>query len=172
MADMNSSDGREEDTRVVRLATGAFGHVEHAVYIALGILLSAAALLALGSVVAQLYRGMQDWTSGDAILLIIDRLLFVLLLVEILHTVRASIRTGGLTPEPFLIVGLIASIRRVLVLTLQTAEATKPGGYTAENAAIVQSAMLELSVIGALILILVISLFLLGRTSERTLNKM
>ena len=171
MADMDTGNGREEDTRVVRLATGAFGHVEHAVYIALGILLSAATVLALVSVVAQLYRGMSDSSSGDAILLIIDRLLFVLLLVEILHTVRASIRTGSLTPEPFLVVGLIASIRRVLVLTLQTAEATKPGSWTPENAAIVQGAMLELSVIGGLILILVFSLFLLSRTSARVLNR-
>lgn len=159
------------DSSVVRVSTNVFRQVEHVVYIALGVLLSAATVLALASVIAQLYRGMMDWTSGDAILLVIDRLLFVLLLVEILHTVRASIRTGSLTPEPFLIVGLIASIRRVLVLTLQTAEATKPGSWTPENAAIVQGAMLELTVIGGLILVLVFSLFLLGRTSARILDK-
>ena len=161
----------DQDSRIVSISTGAFRHMEHFVYIVLGILLSVASVLALGAVIAQLYRGMQDWSSGDAILLTIDRLLFVLLLVEILHTVRASIRTGGLTPEPFLIVGLIASIRRVLVITLQTSEATKPGGWTPENASIVQGAMIELAVIGGLILILVVSLFLLGRTSERVLGK-
>ena len=162
---------REQESGVVRAATAAFGHVEHGVYIVLGLLLSLATVLALGTVAIQLFHGFSDWGGSEAILPIIDRLLFVLLLVEVLHTVRASIRTGGLTPEPFLIVGLIASIRRVLVITLQTSEVTKPGGWTSESAAIIQGAMLELAVIGGLILILVVSLYLLGRTSERTLSK-
>ena len=162
---------QEENSTLVRVATKGFGYMEHIVYIALGVLLSGATLLALGDVTLQLYRGFRDMTGSDAILPIIDRLLFVLLLVEVLHTVRASIRTGGLTPEPFLVVGLIASIRRVLVITLQTSEATKPGSWSAESDAIIKGAMLELTVIGGLILILVVSLFLLARTSERTLAK-
>lgn len=165
---MNES---EQESRIVHAATTAFGYVEHGVYIVLGLLLSLATFLELGTVALQLLHGFGNWSGGEVILPIIDRLLFVLLLVEVLHTVRASIRTGGLTPEPFLIVGLIASIRRVLVITLQTSEATKPGGWSAENAAIIQGAMLELAVIGGLILILVVSLYLLGRTSERVLNK-
>jgi hypothetical protein len=104
-----------------------------------------------------------DESASGGIFLILDRLLFVLLLVEILHTIRASIRTGGLAPEPFLIVGLIASIRRVLVITLRTSEATKPGTPTPGDQAIVRESMLELSVLGILILILVISLYLLGK---------
>ncbi len=48
------------------------------------------------------------------------------MLVEILHTVHASIRTGTLLCEPFLIVGLIACIRRVLVITLETSQITQP----------------------------------------------
>jgi hypothetical protein len=36
--------------------------------------------------------------------------MFVLMLIEILHTVRGSVRSRELTPEPLLIVGLIASI--------------------------------------------------------------
>lgn len=165
MADEENSSG------LVRIAITGFGYVEHIVYIALGVLLSAAIILALGEVTLQLFRNFSDVTGSDLILPIIDRLLFVLLLVEVLHTVRASIRTGGLTPEPFLIVGLIASIRRVLVITLQTSEATKAGSWSPENDAIIRAAMLELAVIGGLILILVVSLYLLGRTSERTLNK-
>lgn len=37
------------------------------------------------------------------------------MIVELLHTVRISIQSQALTMEPFLVVGLIASIRRVLV---------------------------------------------------------
>ncbi|PYT32499.1 MAG: hypothetical protein DMG57_01545 [Acidobacteria bacterium] len=37
------------------------------------------------------------------------------MLVEILHTVRISIRSHNLVTVPFLVVGLIASIRRMFV---------------------------------------------------------
>jgi uncharacterized membrane protein (DUF373 family) len=113
-----------------------------------------------------LWRGLDDWTGTETILVIIDRLLFVLLLIEILHTIRASIRTGALTCEPFLIVGLIASIRRVLVITLQTSEATKPGVQSPDSALIFYHSMIELGVLAGLILILVISLYLIGRTTH------
>ena len=156
-----------ESSPLVRASTHIFGQIEHGVYVALGALLSVAAFLALGNAAYQLWRAFADWAGDESILPVIDRLLFVLLLVEVLHTVRASIRTGGLTPEPFLIVGLIASIRRVLVITLQTSEVTKPGGWTPQSAAIVQGAMLELAVIGVLILVLVVSLYLLGRIAKR-----
>ncbi|HYL15245.1 MAG TPA: phosphate-starvation-inducible PsiE family protein [Terriglobales bacterium] len=55
---------------------------------------------------------------------VLDQLLVVLMLVEILHTVRISIRSHILVTEPFLIVGLIASLRRSLVITLEAATLT------------------------------------------------
>jgi Phosphate-starvation-inducible E family len=59
-----------------------------------------------------------------------DRDMFVLMLIEILHTVRGSVRSGELTPEPFLIVGLIASIRNVLVITSARTSSATTGGAT------------------------------------------
>ena len=158
----------ESGTPLVRLSTILFRHIEHIVYAVLGLMLSIGAFIALGGAAYEVFRGMLDWSSSAAIFAIVDRLLFVLLLIEVLHTVRASIRTGGLTCEPFLIVGLIASIRRVLVITLQTSEATKPGAHSPETHAIVIEAMTELTVIGGLILVLVVSLYLLGRIPKKT----
>jgi uncharacterized membrane protein (DUF373 family) len=51
-----------------------------------------------------------------------DRLLLILLIVELLYTVQVSFREHGIIPEPFLLVGLIAAIRRVLVLTAEFAQ--------------------------------------------------
>jgi hypothetical protein len=45
----------------------------------------------------------------------------ILLVIELLYTVQVSFREHGLIPEPFLLVGLIAAIRRVLVLTAEFA---------------------------------------------------
>jgi hypothetical protein len=66
-----------------------------------------------------------------------------------------------------LIVGLIASIRRVLVITLQTSEATKPSNFSPDTHEIVREAMTELMVLGGLILVLVVSLYLLGRIPKK-----
>src|ERR1700719_1221999 len=72
--------------RAIRLSTELFLRIELVVYVALGILLSVTALLALGSAALLLWEGMRDWSGTRAIFLIVDRLLFVLMLIEILHT--------------------------------------------------------------------------------------
>ena len=44
----------------------------------------------------------------------LDEILLVLILVEIVHTVMLSMRSHELHPEPFIVVGLIAAIRKLL----------------------------------------------------------
>jgi len=76
--------------------------------------------------------------------------LVVLMLVEILHTVRVSIRSHILVTEPFLVVGLIASIRRILVITLEASTLTKEGSWSTQGASIFRASMLELGLLGLL----------------------
>ena len=155
--------------QLLRRTAGAFLWMEHATYMALGALLSLAVLLGLCGAAWVLVSGLSDWTGTRAILLIIDRLLFVLMMVEILHTVRASIRTGALTSEPFLVVGLIATIRRVLVITLESSETTKQTELSDNAQRLFQASMMELGVLAVLILVMVISIRLLrpiGRHEE------
>ncbi len=128
---------------------------ERGVYAIIGLMLVIALLIALAGAGHTLWAGLQDWTGTDATVHIIDRLLFVLMLVEILHTVHASLRAGTLVCEPFLIVGLIACIRRMLVITLETSRITRPGQWTAENVPLFQASMLELGVLALLIVVLV-----------------
>jgi hypothetical protein len=52
---------------------------------------------------------------------IIAKTLLLLMIIEILYTVRISIKEHTLRAEPFLIVGLIASIRRILIISVETA---------------------------------------------------
>jgi len=52
---------------------------------------------------------------------IIAKTLLLLMIIEILSTVRISIKEHTLCAEPFLIVGLIASIRRILIISVETA---------------------------------------------------
>jgi uncharacterized membrane protein (DUF373 family) len=53
---------------------------------------------------------------------LLDRILLILLIVELLYTVQVSFREHALVPEPFLLVGLISAIRRVLVVTAEFGE--------------------------------------------------
>jgi hypothetical protein len=110
-----------------------------------------------------LWEGLIHWTIAAQTLSVLDQLLVVLMLVEILHTVRISIHSHFLVTEPFLVVGLIASIRRVLVITLEAATLTKGGAWSAEGASIFRASMTELGLLGLLILILVFSITLLRR---------
>ncbi len=154
---------REPD-RGLRVSSAVFLTVEHGIHIAIGVVLSLTALIALASATASLWSAMLDWGNSLGLLLIMDRLLFVLMLAEILHTVRVSIRSGTLTCEPFLIVGLIASIRRVLVITLESSQAT-PGKTTdANHDQVFHASMIELGVLGGLILVMVVSIYLIRRS--------
>lgn len=130
----------------------------------LGLLLSGAALLGLFGAVHILWMGIRDWSGTSAIFELIDRLLFVLMLVEILHTVRISIRSHMLVVEPFLIVGLIATIRRMLVLTLQAEDFTKTRNWTPDGKELFQASMIELLVLALLIAILVMSIRAMRKT--------
>jgi uncharacterized membrane protein (DUF373 family) len=82
-----------------------------------------AALLSAAAAGGVIQAGLLLWQSASGAtpstyglgVLVLDQFLLVLMIVELLHTARISIQSQALTMEPFLVVGLIASIRRVLV---------------------------------------------------------
>jgi hypothetical protein len=133
--------------------------METVLYVAVGILLIVAAILGVLQAGAGLWRGITGGTTGNSGLLALDQLLLVLMLVEILHTVRISIRTHTLTMVPFLIVGLIASIRRVLVITVHAARLAEQGHtMTSDQVIWFRESMIELGVLAVLILVFVLSI--------------
>lgn len=154
-------------SRLGHLADRAFLKIEIFSYILLGVLLAVAALAGIWGGAQLLVSAIHARGETDVLVVAIDRLLFVLMIVEILHTVRVSFRAGAMICEPFLVVGLIASIRRVLVITLESSQVDVPGKWTADTHAVLTSSMLELTVLGGLILIMVVSIVLLRRSTER-----
>jgi hypothetical protein len=139
------------------------GRAEVVIYGILAILLFVTALATIADAGRMLWEGIGHWTIATETLQVLDQLLIVLMLVEILHTVRISIHSHILVTEPFLVVGLIASIRRILVITLEAATLSKSGTWSAEGASIFRASMIELGLLGLLILILVFSITLLRR---------
>jgi uncharacterized membrane protein (DUF373 family) len=157
---------QREVNRLGVAAGGVFLTVEVLAYVVLGVMLAIAVLVGVGGAAASLWEAIQSRGEAGALVLAVDRLLFVLMVVEVLHTVRVSFRSGTLVCEPFLIVGLIASIRRVLVITLETSQAHQPGKWNPDEQALLNSTMLELTVLGGLILVMVISIYMLRRSDR------
>jgi hypothetical protein len=56
----------------------------------------------------------------EIVLVVLDLTLLLFIVAELLHTSTIALRRGGtLGPEPFLVIGLVAGIRRVLIVTAE-----------------------------------------------------
>jgi uncharacterized membrane protein (DUF373 family) len=143
------------------------GNVETVIYAVLGILLSAIAILAIIGSLHLFANGVRDWTGTPSIFQLIDRLLLVLMLVELLHTVRISIRSHTLVVEPFLIIGLIAIIRRTLVLTLQAEGFTQDIHWTPDVESHFRASMIEAGMLALLVTVLIASIYVIRKTNSQ-----
>jgi uncharacterized membrane protein (DUF373 family) len=139
------------------------GKTEVTIYSILALLLSVTILAAIASAGKLLWDALSHWTIATQTLRVLNELLIVLMLVEILHTVRISIRSHVLVTEPFLVVGLIASIRRMLVISLEMATLTKEATWSSQGESIFRSSMIELGLLGLLVFLLVFSITLMRR---------
>ena len=137
--------------------SSGFTRVEDVAYIALGLILAVSAMGLLGTVTLALGQALLAANLSEKIVGLLDQVLLILMIVEILYTVQVSFREHILVAEPFLIVGLIAAVRRVLILT---AEFSKPAEVVE---AAFRNAMFELGLLTVLILALVFSLFLVKK---------
>jgi Phosphate-starvation-inducible E family len=115
-----------------------------------------------GTLAQQKDNSSQQKGPSFSIIKLLDHVLLILLIVELLYTVQVSFREHALVPEPFLLVGLISAIRRVLILTAEFGE--KRTGELSEAANSAQDFFIELGVLTVLILALSISLVLLRKT--------
>jgi len=133
----------------------AISAVEDVVYVGLGVLLAVSAITLL--VVSLIDFGQSVAIGKARSIELLERILLILLVVELLYTVQVSFRKHALLPEPFLLVGLISAIRRVLVLTAEYGELREKGERDAQHF------FIELAVLTVLILALTVSLALLRK---------
>jgi uncharacterized membrane protein (DUF373 family) len=136
-----------------------FTAVEDVVYVGLGLLLAGCSLALLVSGLINFGQNLMAGSLTTNVVALLDRVLLILLVVELLYTVQVSFREHALVPEPFLLVGLIAGIRRVLLLTAELAHVQE------KSEAVFQHFIVELLVLTVLIVALVISLVLLRKRS-------
>jgi uncharacterized membrane protein (DUF373 family) len=146
---------------VRRRVSQALSMVEDVVYIGLGILLAASAVALLVAGYVMLGTGVHSGAFGSQFVALLDRILLILLVVELLYTVQVSFREHGLVAEPFVVVALIAVIRRILVLTAEVAHL--PG----TEDVVFRHAIIELALLTVMIAVLVMALIALQRQAEQ-----
>jgi len=134
-----------------------FTRVEDLVYVGLGALLAATAIVLLAVGVYDFVVLLVSGALPTNVVGLLDRILLILMIVEILYTVQVSFREHMLVPEPFLIVGLIAAVRRILVTTAEFSRMIEQGGEAFRNA------IIELALLTVLVVALVASLLMLKR---------
>lgn len=135
--------------------------VEDIVYVGLGLLLTIAALTLLIIALKSMVLALWNRALGGQIVNLLDQILLILLVIELLYTVQVSFRERGLIAEPFLVVALIAVIRRILVLTAEVPKLPEAGDV------VFRHAMLELGVLTVMVLVLVGSLIMLQKYGKR-----
>ena len=135
--------------------TRVFGYVEDTVYLGLAVLLAGMAVVLLGTSALTFWRHATAGDLGGNVVALLDQLLLVLMVVEILYTVQVSFREHVLTAPPFLLVALIATVRRIVVLTAETHKVLEKGE------AVFRAAMIELALLTLLSVGLVVCLYLL-----------
>ena len=141
-----------------------FDLAEDTLYVGLGLLLVAIAFTLLITEIVYFAQYLSTWTLAENVVFLLDRILLIIIFVEVLYTVQVSFRQHILRPEPFLVVGLIAVTRRILVLTAEMSKLAKetPEGF--------YNAMIELGLLTILIIALVVCLRML-RQQDRSSEK-
>ncbi len=131
--------------------------IESVVLFAIAIVLASLAVLLLFFTVQALYVAVVGGQIRDQAITILDSVLLVMMTMEIVYTVTLSLESHTLLVEPFLIVGAIAAIRRMLVIT---AESTK---IEVSNPDVFRNTLIELGLLAFMILAIAFSIWILRR---------
>ncbi|MET9667989.1 phosphate-starvation-inducible PsiE family protein [Streptomyces sp. NPDC006475] len=130
--------------------------VEDAIHLIVAVLLVLLAGLLTIGVVDDVVDAIQGPYHEETIVLsALDNSLVLFIVAELLHTVRLTIRNQTLDAEPFLVVGLIAGIRKVLIVT---AEADKSFRWSVQG--------IELLVLMGLILVMATAVYVWRRSTR------
>ncbi|MBA2644500.1 MAG: hypothetical protein H0U80_03545 [Solirubrobacterales bacterium] len=122
-------------------------------------MLVAAAVFIVVGTTSEGVGSLGEASAIDTGVLVLDRILLLFIIAELLFTLRLTISRGEILVEPFLFIGLIAVVRRVLVITAAS-ERAAIGGRMLTNF------LLELGVLALLAMSLSIAICLLRRSAS------
>jgi uncharacterized membrane protein (DUF373 family) len=138
-----------------RLGTRLLELAENVIYAGIAGFLVATALICL-ALAAKTTWGLTSDFSEQPVLDLLDILLLVFIVVELLFAVRSTVEKRELLAEPFLLVGIIASIKEIVVLSVESAKVVGTGAEFDDR-------ITEIAVLGVLVLLLGATSWLLRR---------
>jgi uncharacterized membrane protein (DUF373 family) len=150
---------RDEPPRYVRIGNALLAITEDVVYVGIAVVLAVSAGALLVSAAKGLTELGGDQAASEVVLDVLDTLLLVFIVVELLFAVRVILGRREVVAEPFLVVGMIASIKEIIVLSVEAA------GYVGKGDKFT-NAIIEVGVLGGLVLVLSVAAILL-RAKEK-----
>lgn len=150
MAKATNGDGDEERQR---FADRVLGFLEDVVYWAIAVVLIIGSITLL---IAQFNTmlGLRSAPAKTVMLEVLDGLLLIFIFVELLYAVRSCLRSREIVAEPFLIVGILACIKEIVVLSVEAATLLKDGPQFSR-------AIVEVAVLGVAVLVLAVAAYVL-----------
>jgi uncharacterized membrane protein (DUF373 family) len=130
---------------------------ETAIYLVVSVLLVVAAAFTIVGTATDVIEGGRKRAIVDTGAFLLDRVLLLFIFAELLFALRVVNFGGRLQVEPFLLIGLIAVVRKILVLTAETER-----GATSASAFLIQ-----IGALSGLTLVLAVAIFLLRWTDPR-----
>jgi uncharacterized membrane protein (DUF373 family) len=153
---MRDSDGESSVTHRLLHA------LETAIYVTVGVFLAAAAAFLLIGTLNDLRHAISSGTNSvDVGVLVLDRILLMLIVAELVYTLGLVIHTHELSAEPFLFIGLIAVVRRTLIVTASL-ESFPASGRTLTNI------LLQLGGLSLLAVALAVAVYLVRRSGQES----
>ncbi len=150
----------EEPPRYVRIGNALLAIAEDVIYVGIAVLLAVAAGILLVSAATGLADIGGDKSASEVVLASLDTLLLVFIVVELLFAVRVIVGKREVVAEPFLIVGIIASIKEIIVLSVEAAD------YVGDGDKFVH-AIIEVGVLGLVVLVLAVAAIMLRAKEQQ-----
>jgi uncharacterized membrane protein (DUF373 family) len=152
-------DEEQRSSSLARSADTVIMYVEMVIYAIVSVVLVIGAAALLVEAVKSFFEDLDDgvlWAATQ----MLSVLLLVFVFVELLGAVRSTIRQRQLVAEPFLLVGIIAAIKEIVLI----------GGterVIATSDELFRRSMIEIGVLAGVVLLLAISTLLLRTSAAR-----
>ncbi|MDA8373717.1 MAG: phosphate-starvation-inducible PsiE family protein [Actinomycetota bacterium] len=134
---------------------------EKVLYVAVAVLLVAMSAFVIVQSFRDLFQLNQAKSLTTDLAVVLNDILFAIIILELLSTVVAHLRKGGFQVKAFLYIGIISSVRRILVLGAQLSAGSKLPEATFRNG------IIELGVDAGVVLVLAIALMIVRSRNVR-----
>jgi uncharacterized membrane protein (DUF373 family) len=136
---------------------------ERGIYWTVGTILVLSAAVFLVYTIREAVVGYSEGHFASATIRAFDRSLLTLMLAQIVYTTMSYLRQGKLQVEPVLVVGIIAVVRRILVLTAVVSGTSGDMGLVLTF----EQSMIELGLLALTVLVLAVAVYLVRKPARQ-----